>query len=318
VRGLLRKLGEDFGELLPAWCHAHQHPIPQIWTTEDAGNALATLAYEQGWTDFEPLPLDDAVARLRAADAWPADMPSTTDLSALSLTAGDLRWRQEAASRERERREEARFTVTLNGTPISSAPHRQRDFENSVLASITEHDFDSLPDAVSLQPVSDKERRTSGISDQRRSAGRRPTEAQLDAIGYAGELIAMRWIEHRFGIDAAACWKSRYSDRYLGRSEGNDSLGYDFAIQGQRPMFIEVKATVGEEMEIALGESEVRVAHEYRSERRAHYRILYISDVLDSTNRKLALLPNPFSRRGQDLFRVVGRGMRLAFEVRRR
>jgi hypothetical protein len=170
-----------------------------------------------------------------------------------------------------------------------------------------------------LRPVVGTGRGSSGGSGGSRRAGqRRPTDAQLDAIGYAGELIAMRWIERHFETDAASCWKSRYSDRYLGRSGGDDSLGYDFAIKAARPMLIEVKASVGEEMEIALGETEVRTAYDARSERKAQYRILYISHALDSQHRRIALLPNPFSRRGQDLFRVLGQGMRLSFEFRRR
>lgn len=319
VRELVRRLGGDFEELLPAWCHARGRPIPTPWMSEDAGNALATLAFDQGWTDFEPLAVEAVVERLRAAGAWPGEMLPTADASVLGLSAEDLRWRQEEAARERERREEARYTVTLNGQLVSSAPHRQRDFVQSVLASVTEADLETRPDIAKLQPVADGgPGGDGGGGGQRRGVQRRPTEAQRDAIGYAGELIAMRWIERHFGVDAASCWKSEYGDRYLGRSGGSDSLGYDFEIKGARPTLVEVKASVGEEMEISLGETQVRTAYDFRSERKAQYRILYLSHVLDSANRKIHMLPNPFSRRGHDLFRVLGQGMRFAFEVRRR
>jgi hypothetical protein len=71
VRELLRKLGDDFGELLPARCHARSRSVPSPYTSEDAGNMLATLAPDQGWTDFEVLTMDAGVARLGAAGAWP-------------------------------------------------------------------------------------------------------------------------------------------------------------------------------------------------------------------------------------------------------
>jgi hypothetical protein len=70
----------------------------------------------------------------------------------------------------------------------------------------------------------------------------------------------------------------------------------------------EVKAlteSLGGVVEFELGETEIRTAQV--NARNDRYRILLVTSVLDPQNRQILQLPNPFSKRGQGRFRVVGR-----------
>ena len=78
-----------------------------------------------------------------------------------------------------------------------------------------------------------------------------------------------------------------------------------------RDLYFEVKATQGEFGEFELGESEVREAQRHTHEDR--WRLIVISQALNTEHRRLEVLPNPFSRRGRDRFQLVGRGLRFRY-----
>jgi hypothetical protein len=118
-------------------------------------------------------------------------------------------------------------------------------------------------------------------------------------------------------MDIDECWRSSYRDSYLGRSGGDDNLGYDFALlMPSRRQYYEVKASAGDEWQFDLGESEVRMAQRCSADRKSRYRIVFIANVLDRVARRLLVLPNPFSRRGTSRLRMVGTGMRFTFRPR--
>ena len=69
----------------------------------------------------------------------------------------------------------------------------------------------------------------------------------------------------------------------------------------------------GEQFAIELSESEIPTAQE--NARNKRYRILYVTNVRDSTVSKLYVLPNPLAPSSQDFYRVVGTGIRYEFRV---
>ena len=96
---------------------------------------------------------------------------------------------------------------------------------------------------------------------------------------------------------------------------GDDGLGYDFRVPLRSiTLFFEVKASKGSSMEIDLGESQIRFAQK-NTQQKDPFRILYIPDVLDSSRRRVYILPNPFGEKGRDFFRVVGSGLRFRFQL---
>ncbi len=59
---------------------------------------------------------------------------------------------------------------------------------------------------------------------------------------------------------------------------------------------------------------EVREAQ--RASRGDRYRLLLVTSVLDASEWRRHMLPNPFSAKGQGRFRVAGRGLRYQFSPR--
>lgn len=86
---------------------------------------------------------------------------------------------------------------------------------------------------------------------------------------------------------------SGYRQFLLGGHEGDDTLGYDLAVQQRtRTLHFEVKATPGDVTEFELGTSELRAA---RAARKGTWRILFVRHALEPAMRELLVLPNPSS-----------------------
>ncbi|MDX3854887.1 protein NO VEIN domain-containing protein [Streptomyces sp. AK02-01A] len=97
-------------------------------------------------------------------------------------------------------------------------------------------------------------------------------------------------------------------------SLGGDELGYDFRIGSSRqPLLFEVKASQGEVGQIELGESEVPTAQRHTGSDR--WRILMVTSVPEPSRLRVAMLPNPFSPRGRDLYQEEGGALRLSYRL---
>ena len=142
----------------------------------------------------------------------------------------------------------------------------------------------------------------------------RYSEGQRQVIGLAAEVIALDWLkaQPQYAADAVVTWRSGYKDKVEGGMEGDDTLGYDIEVKTKSRRFMfEVKGAAGDGTEFELTESEINAAR--RNTRRDAYRIIYVQHVLDPEQTFILLLPNPFSQRGAETYRVVGSGMRYRF-----
>jgi hypothetical protein len=107
-------------------------------------------------------------------------------------------------------------------------------------------------------------------------------------------------------------WRSGYRDKVLGGSEGDDTLGYDFDVITRANTFLfEVKSSVDDGTDFELTESEVNAARLHIG--RDAYRIIYVRNVLEMDRTSILLLPNPFTRRGQEAYRIAGSGLHYRF-----
>jgi hypothetical protein len=146
------------------------------------------------------------------------------------------------------------------------------------------------------------------------SAGRM-TDSQKHAIGLVGELVAFEWLKANYSIVTDDCWKSKYRNLVFGGNTGNDGLGYDFEVflKNKSSHLFEVKATSGSDCVIELGATELQASQ--RHARTERYRILFLSNVLDSERRAIHVLPNPFSKRGRGAFEATGTGIKYRFTI---
>ena len=62
-----------------------------------------------------------------------------------------------------------------------------------------------------------------------------------------------------------------------------------------------------------LGETELRTAHDAARRRSGEYRVVYVSNVRDTSAMRIEVLPNPLSTEGESLFAKGEQGVRYAF-----
>ncbi len=132
----------------------------------------------------------------------------------------------------------------------------------------------------------------SGGGSGRTYGGTRLTQEQTSAIGLAGETLAYAWLCEHYPDVTPDSWVSGYRVARLGGHEGDDTLGFDFEIQRKSDrLLFEVKATITDDFEFNMGESEVRAAS---AARKGSYRIIFIRSILEPEDRELLHPPNPF------------------------
>ncbi|MGY1829060.1 sacsin N-terminal ATP-binding-like domain-containing protein [Geodermatophilus sp. SYSU D01180] len=304
------------GPPLHAWCRRNARSLPAEWSDATDVRPVLEALDRAGALDFRPLRAADVLAWAVAVGAWPADMPATTDLTDLGLTEADLQEQLTDADRERQERQRARRTVRVDGEPI--------DIGNGY-AQLREQLRRSLEDApgflaspvryTRLAPGPTTTRRAGGggtAGGGGRGAAERASDQQLNAIGFAGEWLAYRWLAERYPHQFTdECWVSANRAQVLPGDRGDDGLGYDFIVpSGGGPVMYEVKSTTEDGGEIRLGESEVLAAQ--RHARNNRWRLLVITNAL-STQRRILQLRNPFAPLSRGMYTFAGQGLRLFY-----
>jgi hypothetical protein len=313
----LDKCQDRLRDTVAAWVAVQRGPLPDWWSQQIPGTSwLASAAHAEGWSDFEVLSEESLLRQLEARGRWPTGMPRTTVLSALGLSEADLRPAGQSREADKQRREQARRTVVVDGVRIEVGLTDFRAVADALLPGLGP-DLIAIPDRVArLSEIGGTGRRGAQPGSGGRGRISAPTDEQRLAIGFAGELVVREWLRgHYPDLDIDECWRSTYKNDYLGRSDGDDTLGYDFeVITRARRRLYEVKASIGDEWQFALGESEVRVAQRSSAEGKTRYRVIYVAHALESAARRLLVLPNPLTRGGAARLRMVGAGMRFTFQ----
>ena len=141
------------------------------------------------------------------------------------------------------------------------------------------------------------------------------SDEKTDLIGFLGELAVYQWLKRRLpkqNIDSA--WVSTYRSKLL-PGAGDDSLGYDFDVYFQRRrLYLEVKAHLGDPQFFELGETEVRRAQECTRRGGGEYQIVYVSNVGNTPELRIEILPNPLSDQSANAYRLDGQGLRYRFD----
>lgn len=302
-------------DAVSAWCAKHNAVAPAVWRPESLTFRLDQTAYAEGWGDFAPLLDSEIVAWLEATGRWPQAMPPSWEFSSLGLTQDDLAAQQSARDAKSKREERARRSIHLDGAQVEVDTADFRALAEALAPTLGKVTPQPLEKVAGLESV-EGQAGARGGGGPRGVAARFAalSDAQRVGIGFVGELIVREIVRQQYPeFDADSCWKSGYKNAFLGRTDGDDTLGYDFEVPGKRRLLLEVKASTGEDWQFALGESEVREAQRASADRTVRYRIVFVANALDANRRKVITLPNPFSAKGADQLRMVGAGMRFKF-----
>jgi hypothetical protein len=312
-RRIVYREGETAGRIIRAWCQKFAVTCPEPYSVAGCGAVLADRLDERGLLDFASLDsLAPVLPHLVRLGMWPQGMPATLDVAQLGLTDEDLESADTEEERQRRQRELERRTIEVGGRRLSVEPDRFPEIAAAVRSGIPAALLGTPLRLASVAPPPPG-RSTSGRSSGRSHyrGGTRPTEQQLAAIGLVGEVIALEWLRLRYK-DNVVTWRSGYRDKVLGGAEGDDTLGYDIEVMTSASTFLfEVKSSVDDGTDFELSETEVNTARLHVG--RDAYRIVYVRHALDPSRASILLLPNPFTRTGQETYRIVGSGLHYRF-----
>ena len=266
--------------------------------------------------DFGRLSIGDVLDWLHSHSQWPAAMPVTMARARLGLSETEI---AEARRRLAEGREQRRLQTTFipyGNRTYSDDPVDMRALVDAVRDGVPAALLDTPVRPSPLLPVppgnSERRRRDDGAPRAWRAAGA-PLE-KTKAIGLAGEVVVGEWLRHQFGVSPEDTWVSGYRRDVLADGKGDDALGYDFkVVTPDRTWLFEVKATTDEEQQFAFSESEVQRAGDLAPNE--EYIVVFVTNVLDPERRRVHPLPNPLGPGGLRYYRVVGRALRLLFDL---
>ena len=274
--------------------------------------------YEAGVLDFLILAEEEIFAWMRRKSFWPASMPESLDLVVLGLDEADVQKAKEKAREVIEQAQLEKRSIEIDGRRVAASGEDADELLSMVEASLEDGDsfLETRPEISDLEDFTRKGRgkQTTGKKTKRIPPKERLTDEQKYIIGLFGEKLASIWLAKHYDSYNDGCWKSGYRKAVFGDS-GDDMLGYDFSVTDEKgkSVFFEVKASASDNLAFELGSTEVRAAQKYARINR--YRILFIENVLDSGERKIHVLPNPFSTRGQKLLKNIGSGLKFTFQI---
>ncbi len=298
--------------LIEAWTYkVGVAPAPRTIDTPEIVEAITAT----GRLDFGPLEPSDVIGWLRNSDRWPATMPLSSTASELDISGSDLQGARERIKNREADERQAKTSVTYKHETFTAEHDQMVRLFEQVRSSVVDEVISTAPVPVTLAltptdtPVP---RTTSPRPTSFQASG--PPEEKTKLIGLIGETIVGLWIEKQFGLAPTDTWVSGYRQSVYLDGVGNDSLGYDYRVETpDRTLLLEVKASLGDDALIQLGESEVRKAQDLSPEE--EYMIVFVANGGEATQARIYPLPNPFAPGGLQRYRVVGRSMSLRFDM---
>ena len=316
--------------LVRAWLNARKRSILPPWSDADYGaSGLRASLDGAGVFDIEHLDTPQVLAWVGRLELWPDGMSlslerSQHELGDDAVSAARARAEEEAAARRKRDR-----SIELNGNVRDPEEIDWGALDTELTAALPKSLLRTpIGRAAELAPALQAVTGLAGGGGASPSGGFRfpaarapffAPSAKTDMIGRMGEMVVWRWLQAQLpkqDIDGA--WKSTNAEFFTNHA-GNDSLGYDFEISWRGQTWrLEVKASLNDPMMFQLGETEVRAARAAaRTRSGLQYRIVYVSNVSNTAQTRVELLPNPLAEQGEAVLHLVGEGLRYTFRRNR-
>ena len=162
--------------------------------------------------------------------------------------------------------------------------------------------------------------RTRSGGGGRKTSNQRPSADLRELVGVVGEMQAFRFLRKEFGDDIVTqdAWVSEIRLSVLPLVNGepdntSDGHGFDFQFTHRgKKLYVEVKATAGDDQQFDLGISEIKAATRLAQKRRERWRILRVRKAL-SDQPEFDWLPNPFEEGFKNKFRLHRGGMMVSY-----
>ena len=307
----IRSVTRRVAPIIRAWCYKNHVP-GGVWVSENVEDQNLSELSRIGASDFIQLNEENVIRWFQVIAYWPGSMRATTSTKLLGLSEEDLDIERQKATEKEQQLKRERRSVLVNDRLLDpddlDVPSLASEFEQLISVTV------GLPDLHSNSAV-----HSPGVRTPRRLGGggvgsrKHLTSQQSDLVGFLGELAVYQWLKKSLpGQKIDKAWVSKNRENLLAGS-GNDNLGYDFEVLFQRrKVFLEVKAHLGDPRTFELGETQVIRAQECARQRR-DFKIAYVSSLANTGNLRIEILPNPFTREGQSIYRLDGQGLRYRF-----
>lgn len=305
--------------LVPAWQNKKgkkEGGTGQSWKPLLGANEILEIMDGEGFLDFAILEINRILKWLEKNNFWPTGMPLTIDSDKLGITKKDIENSKQHALKFELEEHYRRNSIEVDGVLISTERDGRDALIDALLKGLTDDFLKSSRRSVSLKELGKPSGRVRKAKRSKGSRRIRMTNQQKADVGFAGELLAFEWLQATYNdVVRPEAWVSTNRSFRFSGNPGDDNLGYDFKVPLKKlTLFFEVKASTGSNLEIELGESEIRCAQENATIREP-FRILFIPNALSSVHRKIYVLPNPFGPKGRDFFQVVGSGLKYRFDI---
>lgn len=313
----LTEFVEKVNVVIPLWLRKHENENAVKEAITNISN-LKEIIQDSCILEFVELHENDYIEWMVDRNLWPKSMPYSLEYKTLKISTDDINYYENELIRIKEQERKKKISIEIDGVQVSSEFDGAEKIEQLVRKGMKDSFLNSSTRFSKLEGSEIKRKKETSKKNRKPSQYReRMNAVKKYDIGLAGEISAYYWLEHQYEkYFTSDCWVSGYRNNILGGDQGDDSLGYDFKIpRTTDPLYFEVKSTVGDAESFELGETEIIYAQE-NSTKKEPYRILFIQNVLDSKERRISVLPNPFGPMGRNYYRVTGSGLRYVFKIR--
>ena len=314
----IKRMVQAHGNKIKAWCYKNGKEPPTEWNDNTAPDNLCNALHRFGALDFDYLDQDDLIQWFILANVWPKGMPATVSIEELHLKQTDLDDQESREKLAKSQREKEARSIIFNNRKVDP-----QEVDNSALASeissdlpieVTSMKLDRMADLKIVPDTGQKHGTAKGGGGGKGGGNRSIHPDKADLIGFIGEYVVYHWLKRQLPQqDIDSSWMSCYRSRIL-PGEGDDTLGYDFKVRYKRHVvYLEVKSSLSDPQEFELSDTEVRLARDCATAKATEYRIVYVSNVQNTKDTRLEILPNPLSDEGKSFFRLGGHGLRYEF-----
>jgi hypothetical protein len=314
----LKMFAKKMGSLVSAWCRKNDVAIPNIWCDPIELDKRIVMAFENtGALDFEFLDITAFYKWLSELGHWPELMPTSEDLTELGISSEEIESQLTKETEMKEQLKKEKRSVEINGKLIDPLEISSENAADEIFNNLNTQALNTkLTHEIDLEAAT--KAGSGGGPPGGGSGGLRPgghlNSDRNEFVGFLGECAVYHWLKKllpKQDIDAA--WVSKNRSKLLS-APGNDSLGYDFVVKYKKQTwYLEVKTSVGDPQMFNMGESEVRFATINANQRGSDYKIIYLSNIDDSSKTRIEILPNPMASAGSKGYQIGGQGFRLSF-----
>lgn len=289
-------------------------------------------AYTTALTEADILSVAVGVHTYKEAGEFHDALAEASDLISLQVLLGlssvDLENTDDRIAYQRAEAQRRRRVVSICGEEFDASEENRtalRQFvvdriKFSELASAQPLDVGKAAGLLPIKAAMRHDRLGAGRAGGKKPATRQ-TKAVDEVVGLMGEIFVFEMLKRQYGAEVvtASSWVSGNSRYVFEDNAVDDGMGCDFSlsVRGRR-FFVEVKATGGEDESFTLGSSEIALAMNLASERKARrgrFILVHVKNVL-SRNPRAVVLPNPYDSKSSNVFTIEDADARIRYKSR--